>query len=114
MKKFDFIILALAIWRIGNMLVKEDGPWLMFEHLRLKAGLMPQSADHPMGVRETDPPGRMPGSLFTCVWCMSIWVAGVWTVFYALNKKIASWAAMPFALSAISCVIDRWDGWSDR
>lgn len=105
MTPFEFVILALATWRIANMLVDEDGPWMIFEHLRLKAGLQPAFPD---GTRETDPPGQMPGSLFTCVWCMSVWVAAVWIILFAISH-LALWLAFPFALSAIACLLNRWD-----
>lgn len=106
MTPFRFTILALAIWRIANLLVNEDGPWLVFEHIRLRAGLQPPA--YPGLERDTDPPGQMPGILFTCVWCMSVWVAGAWLALFAISKSVAHWVAMPFALSAVSCMIDRW------
>lgn len=106
MRRFDFLVLALAIWRVANMLVNEDGPWMVFEHLRLKIGLQPAPA--PDMVRETDPPGRMPGSLFACVWCLSLWVAGLFVALLAFRRKAAMWLAMPFALSSISCLLDEW------
>lgn len=112
MRKLEFAVLALAVWRISNMLVKEDGPWMVFEHLRLKLGVQPPQP--PSMVRETDPPGKMPGSLFTCVWCMSIWVGSAFALLFVLSRKVGYWLSIPFALSAISCVIDRWDSWSDR
>lgn len=106
MTPLKFIILALATWRISNMLVEEDGPWMVFEHLRLKSGLQP--AAYADLQRETDPPGKMPGTLFACVWCMSVWIAGGFVGMYALSRKAANWLALPFALSAIACLIDRW------
>lgn len=112
MKKFHFVVLALAVWRLSTMLVKEDGPWMMLEHLRLKMGLQPPQ--HPAMGRETDPPGQMPGSILNCVWCTSIYIGSFFTLLFAFNRRIALWAATPFALSAVSCMIDRWDGWSDR
>lgn len=106
MSNFNFFVLAMATWRIANMLVAEDGPWMVFERLRLKAGLQPPPL--PDGIRETDPPGRMPGSLFACTWCMSIYVATFWAGLFMLRPKIAQKIALPFALSAISCVVDNW------
>lgn len=88
------------------MLVAEDGPWLIFEHVRLRMGLQPPA--YPDMQRETDPPGKMPGTLFNCVWCLSIWIATGWLGIYVLRRKVALWLALPFALSAIGCLIDRW------
>lgn len=106
MNWFSFFVLALAVWRISNMLVNEDGPWMIFEHLRLRAGLLPP--EYPDSPRETDPPGEMPGSLLSCLWCMSVWVAGLFILLCALHYNLAFWAAMPFALSAVACLLDRW------
>ena len=35
----DFIILALAAWRLAYMLVEEDGPGAVFSRLRYRAGV---------------------------------------------------------------------------
>lgn len=86
------------------MLVNEEGPWMAFEHLRLKVGL--GLAPMPGGTRETDPPGQMPGSLFACVWCMSIYVGTLWAVLHAWKPVNAFRLALPLALSAIACLID--------
>lgn len=106
MNTLDFVILALATWRLSNMLVDEDGPWMVFEHLRLKAGLQPPAI--PGLPRDTDPPGEMPGTLFTCVWCLSVWIALFFAALFLIEPQISVGLAIPFALSAISCLIDRW------
>jgi len=106
MRKLDFVVLSLAIWRLSNMLVGEDGPWLVFEHLRLRVGLQPPQ--YPNMMRDTDPPGQMPGTLFSCVWCISFWIAGIFAALYALKRNLAFWLSLPLALSAVSCIIDRW------
>lgn len=100
MKKFEFVLLSLSVWRISNMLVKEDGPSYIFVHLR-----------HWAGVKKSE--GFL-ATLLLCTWCLSLWVASAFTLLYAFNRKAAQWAAMPFALSGVACLIDRWDGWSDR
>ena len=105
MRFFNFTILSLAVWRISNMLVAEDGPWMVFEHLRLKVGLQP--APYADAMRETDPPGKMPGTLLNCVWCTSVWIAGFFVALYLWKRRLAHYLALPFALSAIACLIDR-------
>lgn len=79
---------------------------MVFEHVRLKAGLQP--AAYPDLPRDTDPPGQMPGTILNCVWCASIYVAGFFLLLYALHHGVAYWIAMPFALSSVACMIDRW------
>lgn len=106
MENFHFFIYAIAIWRISNLLVHEEGPWMIFEHLRLRLGL--NAAEFPGVMRETDPPGKMPGTMFNCVWCMSIWIAFFYVAVYAINRNVAFWLALPFALSAVACLLDEW------
>ena len=106
MKPLNFAILALATWRLANMLVAEDGPWMVFEHLRLKMGLQPPP--YTDALRETDPPGQMPGTIFNCVWCMSVYAGSLLAGLFLIKRKLALGLALPFALSAIACLVDRW------
>lgn len=48
-------IYALATWRLAVMLVDEDGPFDVFDHVRRIANRI--------GL----------GQLFSCIWCMSVW-----------------------------------------
>jgi hypothetical protein len=57
------VLLGLATWRISSLLVNEDGPFYMFHRLRQW-----------MGVYEAGEM-RQTALLFSCVWCMSVWVA---------------------------------------
>jgi hypothetical protein len=63
MSPFELLILALATWRLAFMLVREDGPGDVFLRLRQRRLLL---------------------GLFGCVYCMSVWTAGVMLVLWAI------------------------------
>ena len=53
----EFIVAALAVWRVTHLLHAEDGPFDVFAHLRRWIG-------H----------GAW-GKMFDCFYCLSVWVA---------------------------------------
>lgn len=83
------ILIGLASWRIASLLVNEDGPALVFDHLRAGVGL-----------------GREPGEvsgflplLFSCIWCMSVWTTPLMYVVWLLEPRaVMIVAAMAVAL----------------
>lgn len=54
MTPFEFLVLALATWRLAYMISVEDGPYHVFERIRGKYPL---------------------GGLTTCIYCLSVWIA---------------------------------------
>lgn len=50
------VLLILSTWRVSSLLVNEDGPGYVFDHVRRIAVRL-----------------RIDGA-FACVWCMSVWV----------------------------------------
>lgn len=104
MKKFDFVLLALATWRISNMLVKEDGPSHVFERLRYRLGIR-RDQDNPDVTYAKDPDSFF-ATLFLCPWCLSVWIAGLFVGVYFFARRAAKWLSYIPALSAITCMID--------
>jgi hypothetical protein len=91
-----FILFALATWRVSNMIVNEDGPFLIFNRLRARVEL------------RTD--------LFSCVWCASIWVGLFFTaVYHVWASGLPDWTfvVLPFAFSAVACLLDSITDWID-
>lgn len=84
---------ALATWRIAHMLVNEDGPDDMIINLRTKF-LSPTM----ISLRPTKGERVLKG-MFSCVWCMSIWVGAILAI-------LPTRASVPFALSAVAIAID--------
>lgn len=102
MDALTFIVLALATWRISSFLVREDGPWMMFEKIRIKSGLQRLSPAYPGYAI----PDKFFAQLLSCVWCTGVWVGVLWTVFYLFFPTISFCCALPFALSAMAICID--------
>jgi len=86
---FDLIIFGLATWRISSILVNEDGPFDVF-----------------FKMRERFKEGLFFDSLFSCVWCISVWVAILLTLHAIMNKTLTLYLMLPFALSAIAVILE--------
>lgn len=97
----DIIILALATWRISNLFVNEDGPFMMFAELRRLAGVRYDKASEPVAGNEV-------AKLFTCIWCFSVWLGLIVAVAYYFYPIRTYWVCLPFALSALVIGWDRW------
>jgi len=54
MTPFDFVLLALAAWRLAYLLAKEDAPFKLMARIRQRTAL---------------------GGLLTCIYCASVWTA---------------------------------------
>lgn len=83
----EFLILGLATWRISYFLLEDDGPFRLSARLRHYVG--------------ADKSGEVTGLafVFTCIYCMSVWVATVlWLAFDFGNglaiPKIAAYSAI--------------------
>jgi hypothetical protein len=87
---FDVLILGLATWRISHMLVWEDGPWDIFEKYR--------------NALEEE---FFFDKLFSCVWCLSVWVGAILVLSAIIDKTVTIYLMLPFALSAITVLLER-------
>lgn len=83
-----FLVLSLAVWRLSNLLVNEDGPYQMLAEFRHSA------------VKATH--------LFECVFCLSVWLGLIVAVAYYFYPAWTVLAALPFALSAGAILVDRY------
>lgn len=97
----DFLILALATFRISSLIADEEGPFGLLEWLRSLVG----------GKR--DEGGKTYGTNafskgVTCLWCNSPWIGGALTLAYLGANEMTLWACFPFALSAVVMGLDRW------
>jgi len=91
------LIAALATWRLSSLLVnsREQGPGKLLHKIRDWAGAYELGTD--------DEPITSLGSLFSCVWCMSIWVGTA----LAVIAITPCWALLiPFALSAVAIAMN--------
>lgn len=99
----EFVILALAVWRVSSLLTYERGPGRVFEHVRARVGIKHSDAGHPNVW-----PSTFWGELLTCVWCASVWVALGFALLYAFSGSTALGLALPFALSGAAIGLSKW------
>lgn len=97
----DYLILTLATWRISSLLISEHGPWHIFERLRALVGVQ----YHPETFERIA--SSMLSEMFTCIWCMSVWVGILLTVAYYLLPQVTIWLMLPLALSTAALAINR-------
>lgn len=68
----EALIAGLAGWRLAYLLVRDDGPFGLFERIRAKAGV-PR-----IGFQAPRP---FFGGVLSCMYCATVWTAGAaWTV----------------------------------
>lgn len=82
---------GLATWRISHMLVYEAGPFDIFVKMRTHFGIEHDDNDVPIAWPH--------GVVFQCVWCLSVWIAGIVIL---MPKRITR----PFAVAALSAMIE--------
>ena len=103
----EFLILALATWRLASLLATEDGPFDMFLRFRLLVGVGYDGYGNPIGLN-TFAKG------LSCVWCSSIWFGFFWTVLFIVFNDIAVYLSLPFALSAGAVIVERIAGGNEQ
>jgi len=102
MSAVEFIVLALATFRLANLLAdpNQTGPWDTLSWLRVKAGMRYDAHSIPFGTN-TFAEGML------CMYCNSIWFGAAWALFYYLAPQVAFWAALPFALSGATLLFQK-------
>lgn len=88
MELFEFVILALATFRISRFITVD----VIFEDVREK-------------IWNKYPPSTKFGYLFTCNWCMSVWVSSLLVICYTIIPTATVLVSSIFALSAIAGLI---------
>ena len=82
-----FTLSALAVYRVAFLIAREDGPWGVFRRLRI-------------AVKDS-----VAGSLFSCLNCLSVWIALPMAAFVGSTwiEGIVAW----WALSGAAVLADR-------
>lgn len=99
----DILIGALAVWRVTSLLHRERGPFDIFLRLRERIGVK-----HSDGMLGDVFPDTYLGQMFGCPWCLSMNVAIVWTALYAIGAPVIVWLSLPFALSALALLVEKY------
>lgn len=90
MTPFTFIVASLAVWRLSYMIVKENGPLMIFARLRAYLGQTQKRS----------------GGLFdmvSCVYCTSFWISLVAALWVA--GDVFHWIGYTLAFSGAAGVI---------
>lgn len=95
----EFVVVALAVWRLSSLLVKEEGPLDMFVRLRKFVGVKYDEFSEPYGT-------NLVSKIFACVWCMSIWLSAPATLSFILFPKFTFYASLLFAFSAVAIIVE--------
>lgn len=99
----NLVVYGLAVWRIASLFVREEGPAHIFRKVREAAGIVHDD----QGVVAIIP-DTFRAQALSCVWCLSIWIGAVWTVFWLMSPEWSLKFAVPFALSAVAVIVDKW------
>ncbi len=94
----DFIILALATFRISSLIADEDGPLGVFEWIRGKVGVQRDERGENYGTNNF-------AVGLVCTWCNSIWIGIIFTLAYMWSSQVTALIAFPLALSAVALTI---------
>lgn len=97
MKPFDFLIVALAVYRLSLMITKEKGPGWMFVHLRrLVKRNAPKESHMDEGI--------------DCLWCMSMQISMAMTTlawFFFPTNPICAVSLYSLAASGVAIIINQ-------
>lgn len=101
MKFLDFIIYALAVWRLTSLVVREedDGPYELFAKLRYFLGVRYDENSNPYGRNQI-------AKAIMCVWCFSVWAGIAWTIVRLFSPEVLFWVSFPLAISAAVIIIE--------
>lgn len=102
----NVLIYGLAVWRISSLLVNEEGPWGIFSRYRKWLEI-----EHifPGAVASgyLQVPDRFFPQIFSCVWCMSIWMAIAVSVCRYFFSAPTFYVCLTLALSAVAILVER-------
>ncbi|MBC8459297.1 MAG: DUF1360 domain-containing protein [Deltaproteobacteria bacterium] len=89
----SIFVQSLAIARLLKLLVEEEGPWKVFERFRSAIGI------DAYGGHDED--NQLAG-LFSCPWCLGLWVAPVIFITY----KCIPWAVYILAVAELGGLLN--------
>jgi hypothetical protein len=90
MSALEFLLGALAVWRVTHLLNAEDGPWDLIVGIRHRVG------------------DGFFGDLLDCFYCLSLWVAAPVAVF--LGSTVGGGVLLWLALSGAAILLERVTG----
>ncbi len=101
----EFLLMALAAWRVSVFLLLEGGPFGGVRRVRSWFGI-----DHTGDGTPLPYVGGGIGSLFACVWCMAFWQAIIALIVWVY----APYVVVGAAVWAGASLIDLISGWMNH
>ena len=98
MTAIEFVVLALATWRVSSLLAEEDGPGDVFARLRYWIGVRYDGDSQPYGENGF-------ARWWLCMWCLPGLIATAWWLFWLAVPRVAYTLALPFALWAVAVFV---------
>ena len=95
------VVYFIAIWRISNLFVNEQGPWGIFRVIREWNGIQHDESGYPYMI-----PDNFGAQVLSCIWCFSVWVSFFFTLLWLIDPVDSLRLAVPFALSGGACLIE--------
>jgi hypothetical protein len=84
---WNFVVAALATWRLTHLLAEEDGPADLVVHFRKLLG------------------DSFVGKMMDCFYCLSVWIAAPAALF--ITHRPLEWLMNWLALSGGACLLER-------
>jgi|WetSurMetagenome_2_1015567.scaffolds.fasta_scaffold1354513_2 hypothetical protein len=98
MKLFDFVILCLAVYRFSSLFAWESGPFDILDKFRHGIGVRYNIDSRQYGT-------NMLSKMIICQLCNSVYLGVLASIMYLLFPALTIILAVPFALSAVTCVL---------
>ena len=104
------ILTSISVWRVSSLLRDEEGPLHIFRKLREYVGLtkvedLPLNEQVLYSENEFIHDGGFWAELIECIWCLSVWVGGVFAIYLAITKNIKKSMIPIFTLTSSALTI---------
>ena len=95
----SIVALPFAVWRLSSLLVSESGPFNIMDKFRYLIGIRYNEHNQIYGKNTF-------ADLFTCVWCVSVWVSAFLVIITVINNFTGAMINIMLAGSCIAIIID--------
>ena len=100
-KLIEFLIVAMAIWRVSSIVAREDGPLDIFPKFKTRVLDLSEEEGLDLSLRKSL------NSFYrglNCMWCNSVWFSAVASIFISTSFK--EWIVVTLSLSTIAIMIE--------
>lgn len=100
-RMIEFIVVAMAIWRVSSIVAREDGPMDIFS--KFKTRVLDISEDERLQISGR----KMLNSFYrglNCMWCNSVWFSAIASIFISIS--FVEWIVITLSLSTLVIMIE--------